>query len=119
MRTEPWYVDQSTHNQEISNVLNKLVYQSCDWEITTMFYSALHLTNEYLIQQEITMPTNHKVRNGLIKSLLLPIYPEYQKLFYLSQRSRYLVKYDRMTDADVITANKYFEVIYNYVTVRI
>lgn len=116
MSTNSWYVLQSEHNKKISvdiNVSSQNKY--IDWEITTLFYSALHIINEYFYQRGIPLPDKHNERNPLIRSTLNQIYPEYHKLFISSIRTRYLVKYDRIKPQERQDALNYFNTISSHI----
>lgn len=59
---------QYPHNQKFSSdVLHTFNSEYYDWAITALFYSALHLVNNYCEQRKIIIPTNHTMRNKFIK----------------------------------------------------
>ena len=116
MTSSSWYVLQSEHNQEISNNINQISpTKYTDWEITTLFYSALHIINEYFFQHGIPLPDKHEQRGPLIRSTLSQIYPEYQKLFISSIRTRYLVNHNSIKPQEVQDAINYFNTISSHV----
>lgn len=59
-----------------------------DWDLTILFYAALHYVDAYLCPDE---PRNHAQRNGRIRDLgeLWPIWPSYKLLFERSLDARY------------------------------
>ena len=62
-----------------------------DWEITALFYSAVHV-DEYLflIGEE---PCNHQMRNKMVRENIQHAYQDYYKLFMLCRRVRYEISY--------------------------
>ncbi|MCV0366307.1 MAG: hypothetical protein K5798_03450 [Nitrosopumilus sp.] len=82
---------QSTHNRETSDFLHTVSPLHHDWEIITLFYSALHKVDKYFIDNGITKPRNHGERKNLVRQHLSIIYPSYHKLSTFSHRARYTV----------------------------
>ncbi|MCE9616814.1 MAG: hypothetical protein K8Q88_00410 [Nitrosarchaeum sp.] len=116
MVSNSWYVLQSTHNKETSDDLNQLVQNKhLDWEITTLFYSALHIINEYFLQRGIPLPDKHDQRTPLVRNTLNQIYPEYQKLLILSIRTRYLVNYNSIKPKERQDALDCFNIISSHI----
>ena len=109
MSAKNWYSIQSKHNKKFSSdILHKFKSEYRDWAITALFYSALHLVNEYSLQHKTTLLINHSDRKTFIKNALPSIYGEYQKLFILSQHSRYDKEYDCINASDVQYAKDLF-----------
>jgi len=86
-----WYATQSTHNKTTSDFLNSKTPDHIDWEITCLFYSALHLVNDYCDKHQIAPPSDHHERKEFVKNNLSSSYLSYKKLFDLSIKSRYTV----------------------------
>ena len=82
---------QSVHDKETSDFLHTANPTYHDWEIITLFYSALHKVDKYFIDNGISKPDKHKERNNLVKIHLKAIYSSYHKLSSLSHRARYTV----------------------------
>ncbi len=59
-----------------------------DWQITTLFYSALHLFNHYFALRGIKMPDNHRARIRAIERLPSAL-KAYLGLKSLSEQLRY------------------------------
>ena len=112
MSTHDWHASQYEHNKKFSNDIARLFKSEyCDWVITSLFYSALHLINEFFTQKKIPIPQDHKERNNRVKGYLDPIYNEYMQLFMLSKKSRYEEKYSCIRASDLRRAQNYFETI--------
>jgi len=82
---------QSSHNKQTSDFLNTVTPKYHDWEIITLFYSALHKVDKYFIANGIQKPENHAERKALVKQHLREIYGSYHKLSSFSHRARYTV----------------------------
>lgn len=110
-----WHASQSRHNRSCSHDLSaKSQNRYLDWEITILFYSALHIVNEYFSQKNIPVPTDHIRRRKQVKEYLGPIYAEYQQLYTLSIRTRYNVSHSSITQQEVHKANICFDKISSY-----
>ncbi len=86
-----WHTTQSIHNKDTSDFLNTKTPAYIDWEITSLFYSALHLVNDYCDKNKMIPPSDHHERKEFVKNNLPSSYPSYKKLFDLSIKSRYTV----------------------------
>ncbi len=86
-------IDQISHNKDANNLLQSQNQKYKDWEITTLFYTALHLVDEFFIRNQIEYPSkiNHHVRNQLVETHLNAVYADYHLLSTLSIRARYTV----------------------------
>ena len=60
-----------------------------DWEITTMFYSALHLVSEHLKRHGVDVPSSHKQMAKVLSVRLPRISTPYSSLLQLSWNARY------------------------------
>ena len=83
------YVAQSKHNKKTHDFLNTKTPEYRDWEITTLFYAALHAVNRHFESRGIKVPTNHGARRSLVRHKLPAVYEPYMRLRVLSERSRY------------------------------
>jgi len=97
-----WQTIQSVHNINTQKYLNMKNPSYIDWEITAVFYSALHLIDAYLLKNHGARPHKHKDRFEKISLFLQPIYNEYDNLYTLSLRSRYLVKHDHLKEPEKV-----------------
>ena len=91
--SQNWHFLQSAHNKKTSDYLATTDSQYYDWAITTLFYSSLHLINEYFTQKGIHIPQKHNVRNSRIEKFLPDIFDDYYNLFMLAIRTRYAVSF--------------------------
>lgn len=82
---------QSAHNKDTSDFLHSVTPTHHDWEIVTLFYSALHLVDKYFLDNGITKPHTHPERKNLVRRHLPSIYSSYHKLSGYSHRARYTV----------------------------
>lgn len=100
-----WHELQSDHNKKASDLMNSKNPTFVDWEVTTLFYSILHLVDDYFENNGPRLPLNHQDRNRLVRNSLTTIYPDYHKLYSLSIRSRYTVGF-RIPQSDRDTAKR-------------
>lgn len=90
------HIKQSLKNVSVLQGINSNVPDSWDWQVTTSFYSALHLVNAHLASVANLHYRTHKdVKNALFSQTSpakIPedIYLSYAKLELLSRRARYL-----------------------------
>lgn len=106
----PWHKSQSVHNKTTSDFLNTANPNHIDWEVTTLFYAALHLVDNYFQINNLPMPSNHDERKRLVRSQLPTLYSAFHKLYSLSFRARYIVGH-RMRDQDRQIAVNSFTVL--------
>jgi hypothetical protein len=92
------HLQQAKRNLNFLSNIHRNVPDSIDWQVTTCFYSALHLLNAYLAQEADLHYISHKetehalnFENKLsVVKLSENDFLTYQKLRNLSRRSRYL-----------------------------
>ncbi|MFW6156500.1 MAG: hypothetical protein ACOC7J_04200 [Armatimonadota bacterium] len=85
-----WHQAQYEHNHHFAEDVDEAEYP--DWKITGLFYSALHLVQEVLLEEFGVIPRGHEVRNKYVYrcAATLPIARQYAKLRDLSQEARYM-----------------------------
>ena len=83
------YSEQSAHNKNAHDLLGTRSPEYLDWQITALFYSALHLFNHHFELRGIRKPENHRQRSRLIAHELPSTYDEYRNLKSLSEQARY------------------------------
>ena len=88
---------QRKHNIDSNRYLVKANSDYQDWEITTLFYSAIHIVNAYLFLVVNKIPTSHYKRKKLIELELNLIYPYHCSLEMQSQKARYESSYQDLT----------------------
>lgn len=102
MPDSPAHFRQAQRNLKVVAWLNSSDTSYWDWQITTLFYSALHLINGHIVATEGTFYNSHaEVRNcihwqsGRKASLPREIGLAYEKLQLLSRKARYLYDPER------------------------
>jgi predicted Zn-ribbon and HTH transcriptional regulator len=85
-----WHDGKKIHDFDTSNFLGTNRDRFCDWEIVTLFYSALHYIDSYLSNKfGIDYVLDHGERKTHVASLLPQINRNYRLLYYLSRDARY------------------------------
>lgn len=84
-----WHARQSAHNQDAQRHLSASS-QYPDWEITALFYSVVHVIDEYLASIG-KAPRDHGERKTLVRENLRHIYRDYRSLYILCRKVRYIV----------------------------
>jgi hypothetical protein len=91
------------------NALVSTSNTSIDWEITIMFYVALHLVRASMSRNQLKNSKNHKNNSDYIDIALPDIEDEYERLYDASIKARYysgssIIQNwnDRLKDLDVI-----------------
>ena len=74
-------------NERFAETIAALPDRFFDWEVTTLFYSALHYVSAYLATLG-HHPSSHHQRGVLVNNLTA-VWDEYQNLFLLSMAARY------------------------------
>lgn len=113
---------QSKSNLRFLEKVNSNVSDSWDWQVTTCFYSALHLISAHIADKTGKNYLSHHQVSHLInfEEQLSPAkldqqtYISYQKLLLLSRRSRYLIQINEQNKSSDImpvclTYDKHFK----------
>jgi hypothetical protein len=88
--TKQWHLQKKQSNLEASKQLQLATGKFLDWEITTLFYSALQYVDAYFAEiVNPVHPTRHSRRRKLVSKFLQPIAVEYRLLNELSEGARY------------------------------
>jgi hypothetical protein len=93
------HIQQSKNNLDFLSQLNKLLNNRWDWQVTTCFYSAVHLINAHIAQKTNKNYLSHSKVSEIINpytqlslaKLDEDTYSSYIILQQLSRRSRYLL----------------------------
>lgn len=93
-----WHARQSAHNQGARRRLSASS-QYLDWEITILFYSVLHVIDEYL-ESVGENPHSHHERKKMVRENLPHIYNDYRALYALCTKVRYTIVFDSVKDKD-------------------
>ena len=93
MPTREQHIYQAERNERAARVLAETEASEdrlTDWEVTALFYSALHYIDAFLDSMGGIHPTNHTARNGLVASRT-SFALSYLKLYNRSLDARYNV----------------------------
>ena len=90
MPTSAWHQLKSKHDIDVYSYLDLGSNKFVDWESVTLFYSALHLVDAYLVGTYGIQPSNHRLRNNYVNMYLRSIRLEYLFIYNLSKKSRYM-----------------------------
>ena len=74
-------------DEQFAEMLTALPQRFAEWEVTALFYSALHYSSAFLAAQGHN-PENHSHRNNLVRNLT-NIGADYRNLYSLSLDARY------------------------------
>lgn len=93
------HINHSKSNLDFLQKINCSVNDRWDWQVTTCFYSALHMINAHVVDKTKKNYLSHnQVANMInpfeplsVSKLDSDTYASYIKLFHLSRRSRYLL----------------------------
>ena len=97
-----WHTQQSTHNHDVWQYLSGCVLHA-DWEITTLFYSAMHAVEERLFEIGKN-PRSHHKRNEYVRKYIRHVWREYHALYCLCRRARYEVLHGDISEEERQTA---------------
>jgi hypothetical protein len=89
--TVSFHKARSTNNRNATAHLGQVNPTFEDWEITTLFYSALHLIDAYIMKLGLQRRHDHPGRNQLVRTdpRFRPIWHEYNRLYILCRAVRY------------------------------
>jgi hypothetical protein len=88
--TKQWHIQKKDANLEASKHLQLAGGKFPDWEITTLFYSALQYVDAYFADcANPEHPARHSRRRKLVSKFLQPVAVEYRLLNELSEGARY------------------------------
>lgn len=97
-------MQQSIHNRDVQRYLSGRPRQA-DWEITTLFYSAMHAVDERLLAIG-KKPRSHSERNAWVRRYIGHVWREYNALYWLCRKARYEVLYGDISESERQTAVK-------------
>lgn len=112
MPSEAEHLSQADKNETVSReiaVPGALSSRSTDWEVTTLFYSALHFVDAFLDHHQSIHPKNHSERKKWVSNVsqLKPITKNYLELYDRSQDARYLLLSIPPSEVSNIYANDF------------
>ena len=91
------YLSKAVRNEEFADALASHSVRYTEWEVTALFYSALHYVNSFLEMQGLEA-THHFARFRLIANLT-DFSKEYENLSQKSNNARY--KMDEFTPREI------------------
>ena len=89
MPTQGEHLKQAEHNETLYAYLDSMSPTYTDWQVTCLFYAALHYVDAYLDTQGIPRPKGHPIRNSRVLQHLSGIYDDYYELYERSRDARY------------------------------
>jgi len=91
MPTKIEHLKQAMHNTDVSTLLGGSACSACDWEVTTLFYSVVHLIEAKM--GTLGLPHNsrerHKYRKQFVHSFYRQVAADYDALYTKCRRARY------------------------------
>lgn len=114
-----WHATQSSHNIDCSAYLTQKNPLYKDWEIITLFYSAIHRVDSYFLLTNKQIPDNHNKRRKLVCSELHEIFREYKSLERLSQQARYECTFNDLSSSYVQLAVQLHNTIATFVNQKL
>lgn len=94
------HLPQAERNESAADAIASLPDRHPDWEVTMLFYSALHYVDAFLATRGLH-PRNHCERHDLLSNLT-DISEYYQILFKRSMNARYHIYHFTPPEADRI-----------------
>jgi hypothetical protein len=89
-----WHINKRQHDLDTSTLLSRNSPNYLDWEVVTLFYSALHYVDSAICKKRLTgvpipEPSDHKHRRKLVVKHFRPIATDYSTLEGISRWARY------------------------------
>jgi hypothetical protein len=111
--TKQWHLQKKETNFQASKQLELATGKFLDWEITTLFYSALQYVDAYFADfVNPEHPARHSRRRKLVSRFLQPVAVEYRMLNELSEGARYETFTPQQSDAQA--ALSWYSAIQNF-----
>jgi hypothetical protein len=110
-----WHEQKKAHNLDTQIFLATKSPTFIDWEIITLFYSALHYVDSFLSNvYQINFIPDHDKRKEYVSSLLPNLNKTYLSFYHLSQDARYDDIPIGLTELE--KAKTYYEVVKHTLT---
>ena len=90
MRTHQEHLAEAVRNEEFAVVISGLETRFTEWEVTALFYSALHYVSAFLATQGYEAKNHHERRNLIAQHTNLS--NEYDNILQYSLDARYEMK---------------------------
>ena len=120
------YYKKTDHNIDTKNYLHNKSPKYIDWEVTTLFYAALHLVNNYFKKNNIMIPEKHGKMLKILRQLSNlskisneeadNLYECYYAIFLKSIDARYRPNVE-ISDADLKNVKESFDILKSILTV--
>lgn len=107
-----FHLQKYRHDKETHDYLLERTPTFKDWEVITLFYSALHLIETYFANHGPYVPKRHEDRENLVEQFLNPIYDVYSKLYIICKKARYDAP---ISNGEVADASSYYVDIANFI----
>jgi hypothetical protein len=102
----PFYQRKASHDKQTSEFLGAEAPRYTDWEIVTLFYSAVHLINIFFDRHQVMIPRDYDGRYRQIETYLSSILQSYDTLRLLSVMARYE---QPVTNQHLVIANECYD----------
>jgi HEPN domain-containing protein len=105
----------ATHNIDVASAIAKLPHDARDWQVTALFYAAVHLIQAYFAAIGSSYPQTHQDRDHAIiqDRRLRKIYNDYRELKQAAVASRYLCW--PVNDFDVSEAKRHLAMVQAFI----
>lgn len=85
-----WHDGKKQHDFDASRFLSSSTNRFFDWEVVSLFYSALHYVDSFLSKKwKIDEIYDHRERNQMVRYFLPILKKDYRLLYHLSRDARY------------------------------
>ena len=102
------HCEKSSHNIDTERYLHQQIPKYVDWQVTAIFYSALHLVSNHLKEKGIEVPERHGDMIKTLKRLSGPLSKCYHTLYEKSRIARYSTKKE-ISEEDLKIVKNNFE----------
>ena len=89
MPSHGWHERKKQHDFDVCQFLGTVPNRFLDWEVITLFYSALHFLDSFFARAYAIDPIDHMDRKNLVKTYLRIVERNYRLLYHLSRDARY------------------------------
>ena len=105
MHTPQEHLNQAARNEEFAYAVSGLATRFTEWEITALFYSALHYVSAFLATQGYEAKNHHERRNLIAQHTNLS--NEYDNILQYSLDARYEMKNFTPEEVELLKENAF------------
>lgn len=105
MHTPQEHLEQAERNEELANAISRLETRFTEWEVTVLFYSALHYVSAFLATRGYEAKNHHERRNLIAQHT--DVANEYDNLLQHSLDARYEMKEFTPEEVDLLRADDF------------